>query len=170
MDPDDDKDINKIRENADQTILQSSSAGGSTNPSGLVNRTRLNHRNGAMILAEYLQSHDPLTHSHPDIPQILHPDEVLQRPLPPMAASRNDEPLDAPVEAAGMVGDGGDSNNPDPFRIRIRPDSDQVNRFLEILNRIANHVNQVDPQPGPSRVSNQSLKKKIQIAFSRICF
>ena len=100
-----------------------------------------------MILAEYLQSHDPLTHSHPD--------EVLQRPLPPMA-SRHEDPPAAAVEAAG-VGEAGDSNNPDPFRIRIRPDSDQVNRFLEILNRIANHVNQVDPQPGPSRVSHHYI-------------
>ena len=101
-----------------------------------------------MILAEYLQSHDPLTHSHPD--------EVLQRPLPPMSASRNEE--NAPVEAsASGLGEAGDSNNPDPFRIRIRPDSDQVNRFLEILNRIANHVNQVDPQPGPSRVSHHYI-------------
>ena len=132
VDPDDDKDINKMQA-ADQTNSSAS------NPS-LVNRTRLNHRNGAMILAEYLQSHDPLTHSHPD--------EVLQRPLPPMA-SRHEEPSVAAVEAAG-VGEAGDSNNPDQFRIRIRPDSDQVNRFLEILNRIANHVNNVDPQPGPS--------------------
>ena len=144
VDPDDDKDINKIRETADQTNSQSAAA---SNPS-LVNRTRLNHRNGAMILAEYLQSHDPLTHSHPD--------EVLQRPLPPMSASRNEE--NAPVEAsASGLGEAGDSNNPDPFRIRIRPDSDQVNRFLEILNRIANHVNQVDPQPGPSRVSHHYI-------------
>ena len=35
----------------------------------------------------------------------------------------------------------------------------QINVHLpfEILNRIANHVNQVDPQPGPSRVSHHYI-------------
>ena len=72
---------------------------------------RMNHRNGAMILAEYLQSHDPIP---------SHPDEVLQRPLPPMA-SRNEDQAPSP--------------NNDQFHIRIRSDTDQVNRVLEILNR-----------------------------------
>ena len=93
-----------------------------------------------MILADYLQSHDPIP---------SHPDEVLQRPLPPMAllASRNDQ---EPPELASATSAG--SN--DQFHIRIRSDThtDNVNRFLEIFNRIANrHVSQPEqPQPGPS--------------------
>ena len=111
VDPQDDEDINETKR-SESNPQQQSERQSNLPPT----RSRLNHRNGAMILAEYLQSHDPAIATHPD--------EVLQRPLPPMA-SRNEE---QPLENASNDG----------FHIRTRSDTERI--FLEILNRIGKYL------------------------------
>ena len=67
-----------------------------------------------------------------------HPDEVLQRPIPPTSRSEASE---------------NEAENNDEFHVRNR-NSSRVNEFLELLSRISNRPSENQPENRPENQNN----------------
>ena len=87
------------------------------------------------MLAELLQAGNPLLQNNPIIvPQQSHPDEILQRPIPPLASNSTESQASTSQGSSGIAV--AEPNHPDEFQIRNR--GNRVNEFLELLSRISN--------------------------------
>ena len=90
-----------------------------------------------MMLAELLQAGNPLLQNNPIIvpPQSPHPDEILQRPIPPLDRATSESQASTSRGSSSGIAVA-EPNHPDEFQIRNR--GNRVNEFMELLSRITN--------------------------------
>jgi len=122
VNPDDDQDVNNKRPDQQSPVIP---------------RQDSRRHSGFMMLAELLQAGNPLLQNNPIIvpPQSPHPDEILQRPIPPLDRATSESQASTSRGSSSGIAVA-EPNHPDEFQIRNR--GNRVNEFMELLSRITN--------------------------------